>query len=85
VVERKSTPVFKNVVQEMQLVAKELESGMNSKNKTAGAEALKKATSSVAEVKKEFEAVKKRIRCCDQVGQKDERHKVSMVGQRLCW
>jgi len=70
VVERKSTPVFKNVVQEMQLVAKELESGMNSKNKTAGAEALKKATSSVAEVKKEFEAVKKEFDAAIKSGKK---------------
>merc|ERR1719217_1287915 len=58
VVEKESTPVFKKVTDQMRLVAKELEKGITSKNMTEGMEALKKATASVADVKKEFEAVK---------------------------
>jgi len=61
VVEKESTPVFKKVTDQMRLVAKELEKGVTSKNKTEAMEAMKKATVSVADVKKEFDAVKKQF------------------------
>jgi len=71
-VERKSTPVFQKVAQEMQLVAKELEQGTTGKNKTEVAAAMKKATANVANVKKEFEAVKKEFDAALHSGKKND-------------